>query len=60
MQTNETSGINIEGHIKIYDPDSNEIFVNKRCDGIPTTNSTTDLIDTNTEYRYDRRKTNKN
>jgi hypothetical protein len=35
MQTDETSGIKVEGHIKIYDPVSDEIYVNKRCDGIP-------------------------
>ena len=27
---NETGGINIEGHIKIWNPESGEIFVNKR------------------------------
>jgi len=29
-KTDEYSGVNIEGHIKIYDPDSGEIYVNKR------------------------------
>lgn len=29
-QPNELSGILIEGHIKIFDPDSGEVFVNKR------------------------------
>ena len=26
----ETSGFNVEGHLKIYDPESNEIFRNIR------------------------------
>jgi hypothetical protein len=30
MQTKDATGIHIEGHIKIYDPVSNEIFINKR------------------------------
>jgi hypothetical protein len=30
MQGKDLSGIYIEGHIKIYDPSSNEIFINKR------------------------------
>ena len=30
MQSQETTGIHIEGHIKIYNPDSGEIFINKR------------------------------
>lgn len=29
-KTNEKSGVSIQGHIKIYDPISKEIFVNKR------------------------------
>ena len=30
MQANENSGIHIEGHIKIWDPQSEEVYVNKR------------------------------
>jgi len=30
MQSKEQTGIHIEGHIKIWDPISNEIFINKR------------------------------
>jgi hypothetical protein len=30
MQTKDATGIHIEGHIKIHDPDSKEIYVNKR------------------------------
>jgi hypothetical protein len=30
MQTKDKTGIHIEGHIKIWSPDTNEIFVNKR------------------------------
>jgi len=30
MQTKDQTGIHIEGHIKIYDPVSQEIFINKR------------------------------
>ncbi len=30
MQSRENTGIHIEGHLKIWDPTSNEIFVNKR------------------------------
>lgn len=30
MQTKDVTGIHIEGHIKIYDPVSNEIYINKR------------------------------
>lgn len=30
MQSKDLSGINIEGHIKIHDPESGEIFINKR------------------------------
>jgi hypothetical protein len=30
MQTKDVTGIHIEGHIKIHDPESGEIFVNKR------------------------------
>jgi hypothetical protein len=30
MQNKETTGIHIEGHLKIYDPTSNEVYVNKR------------------------------
>ena len=29
-QTNENSGVHIEGHIKIFDPESKEVYVNKR------------------------------
>lgn len=30
MNTNDFSGLHIEGHLKIYDPASNEVFLNKR------------------------------
>jgi len=30
MQTKDVTGIHIEGHIKIYDPISAEVFINKR------------------------------
>lgn len=30
MQSKDLSGINIEGHIKIHNPESGEVFVNKR------------------------------
>jgi len=30
MQSQETTGIHIEGHIKIYNPETGEIFINKR------------------------------
>lgn len=30
MQTKDTTGVHIEGHIKIYDPLSAEVYVNKR------------------------------
>ena len=30
MQSKDTTGIHLEGHIKIHDPDSGEIYVNKR------------------------------
>lgn len=30
MQSKDQTGIHIEGHIKIYDPISNEIYINKR------------------------------
>jgi len=30
MQSKENTGIHIEGHIKIFDPTSQEVFVNKR------------------------------
>jgi hypothetical protein len=30
MQSNEFTGVHIEGHIKIWDPKSEEIYVNKR------------------------------
>jgi hypothetical protein len=30
MQSNELTGVHIEGHIKIWDPKSEEIYVNKR------------------------------
>lgn len=29
-QTNENSGVHIEGHIKIFDPESKEVYVDKR------------------------------
>jgi len=29
----ETSGIYVTGHIKIFDPETKEVFVNKREDG---------------------------
>jgi hypothetical protein len=29
-QTNENSGVHIEGHIKIFDPESKKVYVNKR------------------------------
>lgn len=30
MQTTDLTGIHIEGHLKIFDPNSNEVYVNKR------------------------------
>lgn len=30
MQSKETTGIHIEGHIKIHDPESGEVYINKR------------------------------
>lgn len=30
MQSKDLSGINIEGHIKIYNPESGEVFIDKR------------------------------
>ena len=30
MQTKDLTGIHIEGHLKIYDPNTDEVFVNKR------------------------------
>ena len=30
MFSRDFSGLNIEGHIKIWNPDTNEIFINKR------------------------------
>jgi hypothetical protein len=30
MQTKDLTGIHIEGHIKIFDPVSNEVYINKR------------------------------
>lgn len=30
MQTNEKTGIHTEGHIKIWDPETKEVFINKR------------------------------
>jgi hypothetical protein len=30
MQSKDFSGVHVEGHIKIYDPESKEIYVNKR------------------------------
>lgn len=30
MQSKETTGVHIEGHIKIHDPASGEVFINKR------------------------------
>jgi hypothetical protein len=29
-QPNENSGVHVEGHIKIFDPENNEVFVDKR------------------------------
>jgi hypothetical protein len=29
-KTNETGSISIQGHIKIFDPESKQVFVNKR------------------------------
>ena len=30
MQSKETTGVHIEGHIKIYNPETGEVFINKR------------------------------
>ena len=30
MQSKDTTGIHIEGHIKIWDPATSEVFINKR------------------------------
>ena len=30
MQSKETTGVHIEGHIKIHDPETGEVFINKR------------------------------
>jgi len=30
MQSKETTGIHVEGHIKLWDPETTEVFVNKR------------------------------
>lgn len=30
MQSKEVTGVHVEGHIKIWDPQSNEVFINKR------------------------------
>jgi hypothetical protein len=30
MQTNDATGIHVEGHIKIFDPETNQIYINKR------------------------------
>jgi hypothetical protein len=30
MQSKDLTGVHIEGHIKIHDPDSGEVFINKR------------------------------
>ena len=30
MQSKDATGIHIQGHIKIYDPVSQEVFINKR------------------------------
>lgn len=30
MQTKDVTGIHVEGHIKIYDPETQEIYINKR------------------------------
>jgi hypothetical protein len=30
MQTKDVTGIHIEGHIKIYDPETQEVYINKR------------------------------
>ena len=32
MQSNENTGIHIEGHIKIWDPESGNVYINKRND----------------------------
>ena len=29
-QPDETSGVHVQGHIKIHDPESGEVFVDKR------------------------------
>lgn len=31
QRPNETSPINIQGHLKIYDPKTNEVFIEKRA-----------------------------
>ena len=31
VKPDEIGGINLEGHIKIFDPETNEIFVNERA-----------------------------
>lgn len=30
-KTNEKAGVSIQGHLKIYDPNSKEVFVSKRA-----------------------------
>jgi hypothetical protein len=30
MQSKDTTGVHIEGHIKIFDPTTNEVFIDKR------------------------------
>ena len=30
MKTDDLSGVHVEGHIKIYNPESGHVFVNKR------------------------------
>ena len=34
MQGKDLSGIHIEGHIKIHDPKSGEVFINKRINNV--------------------------
>ena len=29
MQSKETTGVHIEGHIKIHNPETGEVFINK-------------------------------
>ena len=30
MQGKDLTGIHVEGHIKIYDPETQEVYINKR------------------------------